>query len=81
MSHLFNDGPSPQSQECLGIGRWNRILELETSQLALMDQLGTAAADKKHVVYQAGHVIPQEPMVRETLAWFDHYLSGLPVKK
>jgi len=37
--------------------------------------LGTPAADKKHVVFQSSHVVPQEGMVRETLAWFDKYLG------
>jgi hypothetical protein len=49
----------------------------EPSQLPFFRLLGTPAADKKHVVHTAAHPIPQQDMVRETLAWFDKYL-GVP---
>lgn len=38
-------------------------------------QLGTAAADKKHVIAQGGHFVPQDVLVRETLDWLDKYLG------
>ena len=57
-------------------GRHDVVFPYETSQLPFFRQLGTPAADKKHVVYPVGHVIPPEAVARETLAWFDRYLSG-----
>lgn len=57
-------------------GRHDIVFPYETSQLPFFRQLGTAAADKKHVVYNTSHTVPQNEFVRETLAWFDRYLSG-----
>jgi eukaryotic-like serine/threonine-protein kinase len=37
--------------------------------------LGTAAADKKHVIAPGGHFVPQDVLVRETLDWLDKYLG------
>ena len=37
--------------------------------------LGTAAADKKHVIARGGHFVQQDVLVRETLDWLDKYLG------
>ncbi|MEO5894163.1 MAG: protein kinase [Vicinamibacterales bacterium] len=37
--------------------------------------LGTAAANKRHVVAPGGHFIPRELVIRETVAWFDQHLG------
>ena len=37
--------------------------------------LGTAAADKKHVLYDAGHDLPLKEKIREELDWLDKYLG------
>jgi hypothetical protein len=47
----------------------------KTSQAPLFEQFGTPAANKKHVKYSVAHFLPQEDIVRETLGWFDRYLS------
>jgi len=61
-------------------GRHDVVFPYESSQLPFFRLLGTAAADKKHFVYPAGHLIPQQDQVRESLAWFDKYL-GAPTAK
>jgi len=39
----------------------------------------SAARDKKHVVYEAGHCnLPQQEEVRESLNWLDKYLGPVP---
>jgi dienelactone hydrolase len=58
-------------------GRHDVVFPYQESQLPFLRMLGSPAADKKHVVYESSHTVPQEDMVRETLAWFDKYL-GLP---
>jgi hypothetical protein len=40
--------------------------------------LGTPAVDKKHILYDAGHMPAILPNMKDTLDWFDHYLG--PVK-
>lgn len=59
-------------------GRHDIVFPYESSQLPFFRLLGTPAADKKHVVYPAAHMIPQQDNVRETLEWFDKYLSRPP---
>jgi dienelactone hydrolase len=56
-------------------GKHDVVFPYESSQLPLYRTLGTPAADKKHVVFPAGHLIPQQQLVREALAWFDKYLG------
>ena len=37
--------------------------------------LGTLPDQKRHVLYDAGHDLPDPPVVKETLNWFDRYLG------
>jgi hypothetical protein len=50
----------------------------ETTQKPLFRLLGTPASDKRHVVFDAGHLLPRNEVIRETLDWLDRYLG--PVK-
>ena len=60
-------------------GRYDSVLPHETSQKRLFDLLGTPAADKRHVLFDAGHfTFPHSQLAKEVNDWFDHYLG--PVK-
>jgi eukaryotic-like serine/threonine-protein kinase len=59
-------------------GRYDFRVPLETCQEPLFRALGTPAQDKKHVLYDTGHVPPLLPLMKDTLDWLDHYLG--PVK-
>ena len=40
----------------------------------MIELIGTPEADKRHVVYEAGHLpLPRGDMIKETLAWLDRY--------
>jgi dienelactone hydrolase len=55
-------------------GRYDYIFPHETSQQPFMALLGTPAKDKRHVVYEAGHLpLPRSELIRETLEWLDRY--------
>jgi dienelactone hydrolase len=58
-------------------GRHDRVFPVETSQKPMYRFLGTPAHDKKHVVYDAGHVLVEarSQYTAEVLAWFDKYLG------
>lgn len=57
-------------------GRYDTAFPLESAQLPFFRMLGTPAADKKHIVYEAGHADePYREKVRETLDWLDKYLG------
>jgi dienelactone hydrolase len=58
-------------------GRHDVVFPYETSQLPFFQQLGTRPTEKKHITYPTGHTVPQDALVRESLAWFDRYLSGV----
>ena len=56
-------------------GRYDFASPLETSQRPLFRLLGSKPGDKKHVLFDSGHVPPWPDVVRETLDWLDRYLG------
>ena len=58
-------------------GRQDFNFPVETSQDVMFRLLGAPAADKKHVIYEGGHVFPFARVIKDTLDWLDRYL-GVP---
>jgi dienelactone hydrolase len=55
-------------------GRYDYIFPVATHQVPFMDLLGTPDKDKRHVVFEAGHLpLPRSELIRETLEWLDRY--------
>ncbi|HEY6829699.1 MAG TPA: dienelactone hydrolase family protein, partial [Gemmatimonadaceae bacterium] len=75
----FNYTPRVRVPTLMLNGRYDTVFPYETSQEPFFNQLGTLPHDKKKVVSETGHVLPMATVVRETIAWFDHYLSGKPL--
>jgi hypothetical protein len=47
---------------------------LEASQNMMLRFLGTPEKDKRHVVFESGHIPPQhDQMIKEILDWLDRY--------
>ncbi len=63
-------------------GRDDFLSPLETSQIPLFQALGTPEKDKRHVVYEGGHIDFHERLevVKEALGWFDRYLGPVTLK-
>jgi hypothetical protein len=60
-------------------GRQDLAHPYETAQKPLFRLLGTPEKDKRHYVFDGGHVAPRiEPIIKEILDWLDRYLG--PVK-
>jgi len=59
-------------------GRYDYFSPVESSQDPMFRFLGTPAKDKRHVVFESGHVPPSDLLIKEVLDWLDHYLN--PVK-
>ena len=57
-------------------GEYDVVRPMETAQKAMFELLGTDPEHKKHYVTPAGHMVPREDNVRETLYWYDQYLSN-----
>ena len=56
-------------------GRQDFAYPLKESQEPLFRLLGTPEADKRHALFEGGHVPPANDMMREVLGWFDRYLG------
>ena len=56
-------------------GRFDYFYPPETSQEPMFRFLGTPKEHKRRVVYDTGHNIPQNELIRETLDWLDKYLG------
>jgi dienelactone hydrolase len=75
----LNFAPRVSTPTLMLNGRYDDYFPYESSQLPLFRLLGTAARDKKHVVYEAGHCdLPRQEEVRESLNWLDKYLGPVP---
>ena len=57
-------------------GREDFVFPLETSAKPLFARLGAPADAKRHVIFDAGHMMfPRGRMVEEVLGWLDRYLG------
>ena len=60
-------------------GAYDSILPVTTSQEPMWQRLGTAPAQKRHIVFNAGHAVTvpevRNDLVREVLSWLDSYLG------
>jgi len=56
-------------------GRFDFFYPIETSQEPLFQLLGTSKQNKKHLVYETGHMPSRHDVIKETLDWLDRYLG------
>jgi serine/threonine protein kinase/cephalosporin-C deacetylase-like acetyl esterase len=56
-------------------GRYDFIWPPTISQEPMFRLLGTPAEQKRRVVYDTGHDIPRNELMKETLGWLDRYLG------
>jgi tRNA A-37 threonylcarbamoyl transferase component Bud32/dienelactone hydrolase len=56
-------------------GKQDFIRPVASHQVPLYEMLGTSPQDKRHVLFDSGHIPPRLDTIRETLDWLDRYLS------
>ena len=57
-------------------GRYDFFHPLESDQIPTFHWIGSPENDKRHVLFDTGHVLLQtQPFVKEVLDWFDKYLG------
>jgi len=56
-------------------GRYDHFFPVETSQKPMFRLLGSPPGDKRHVIFESGHVPPADLVIKEVLDWFDRYLG------
>jgi pimeloyl-ACP methyl ester carboxylesterase len=61
-------------------GRYDFLLPVDTAQKPLFDALGTPAADKRHFIFDEGHVPARTVLIRETLDWLDRRLGPVTMR-
>jgi dienelactone hydrolase len=59
-------------------GRYDSFFPHETAQVPMFKLLGTPEEHKRHLVYDTGHGVPRNQLIKESLEWLDKYLG--PVK-
>jgi pimeloyl-ACP methyl ester carboxylesterase len=62
-------------------GKDDFLSPLEQSQIPMFRLLGTPAKHKRHVVFESGHSVPLPELIKEVLAWLDHYLGRVKPKE
>jgi eukaryotic-like serine/threonine-protein kinase len=56
-------------------GRYDFFFPVESNQEPFYQMLGTKKDQKKHLLYDTGHNIPRNELIKETLNWLDQYLG------
>ena len=56
-------------------GKYDQYFPVETSQKPMFQLFGTHPEHKRYVLYEAGHFVPRDQLVKETLDWLDKYLG------
>ena len=73
----FNFVPRVRIPVLMLNGRYDHYFPVETAQRPMFVRLGTPDKDKKWIVYDGGHFVPRDQLVKETLAWLDRYLGSV----
>ena len=59
-------------------GRQDLTFPVESSQIPMFQRLGSPAADKRHMLFDGGHVFPFARIEKDTLEWLDKYFGPTP---
>jgi len=71
----FNFAPYARQPMLMVNGRYDYAFPFESTQLPLFHALGSPPNDKRHVVFDAGHLPPNDLLMKEMLDWLDRYLG------
>ena len=71
----LNFAPRVRAPVLMLNGRFDFIFPVGSSQEPMFRLLGTPKEQKRRIVYETGHDIPQNELIKETLNWLDRYLG------
>jgi len=72
---VFNFAPYARQPMLMVNGRYDYFFPIDSTQLPLFRALGAPSTDKRHVVAEAGHLPPNDLVMKEILDWLDRYLG------
>jgi formylglycine-generating enzyme required for sulfatase activity len=56
-------------------GRYDFFFPVESTQEPFYQLLGSKKDQKKHLLYETGHNVPRNDLIKESLNWLDQYLG------
>ena len=71
----FNFAPRSTIPTLMANGRYDYDCPLEANQNPMFRALGTPDKDKRHIVYESGHVFSNDLLIKDVLDWLDRYLA------
>ncbi len=72
----INFAPRVKAPVLMLNGRLDFFFPVLSSQEPMFRLFGAPQGDKRHVVYDTGHDIPETELIKETLNWLDRYLGS-----
>ena len=78
---LINFAPRVKIPTLMLNGRYDHFCPVETCQLPMFRLLGVPKEHKRHILFETGHGIPQNELIKETLNWLDRYLGPVERKE
>ena len=75
----LNFAPRVKAPVLMLNGRFDYVFPIRSSQEPMFRFLGTPTEHKRRVLYDTGHDIPENEMIKEAVNWLDRYLG--PVKR
>jgi formylglycine-generating enzyme required for sulfatase activity/dienelactone hydrolase len=71
----FNFIPRVKIPTLMLNGRYDASFPFESAQVPMFRTLGTPVGLKRQIVYETGHFVPRDQLIKETIDWYDQYLG------
>ena len=81
MVHAFRSRVPGGEPALMLNGRYDLYCPVGLCQEPFYRLLGSVNNQKKHLVYDSGHMIPRYELIKAVLEWLDQYLGPLTVKR
>ena len=72
---IVNSLPRVKQPSLMLNGRYDFFFPVDSNQEPFFRLLGSPKDQKKHLIYDTGHTIPRNELIKETLNWLDQYLG------
>jgi eukaryotic-like serine/threonine-protein kinase len=73
--HIVNFLPRVKQPTLMLNGRYDFFFPVDSNQEPFFRLLGSRKDQKKHLIYDTGHTIPRNELIKETLNWLDQYFG------